>query len=217
AGSSSSRRWKRRSSSTAFDMTCPQINIPALSTHRATRTWKDSDSIRFRYLRSRSMESGSRSRCSWCTDKIQRSFSQYRFSAEETRPIQLELRPLIGFRDYHALTHENDALERSVHLHDEKLASVQPYPDHPVLYFAHDANDLNTQGYWYKNFDYALERERGLDFVEDLFNPLTFRFEMAGRDTATVITSTEILDVRSAGRLRDEESKRRSEVAARAP
>src|SRR5438034_9609055 len=98
---------------------------------------------------------------------------QYRFSAEETRPIQLELRPLIGFRDYHALTHENDALERSVHLHDEKLASVQPYPDHPVLYFAHDAYDLNTQGYWYKNFDYALERERGLDFVEDLFNPLT--------------------------------------------
>src|SRR5436309_6718821 len=142
---------------------------------------------------------------------------QYRFSAEETRPIQLELRPLIAFRDYHALTHENDALERSVRLHREKLASVQPYPDHPVLYFAHDANDLYTQGYWYKNFEYALERERGLDSVEDLFNPLTFRFDMAGRDTATVIASTEILDVGSAGRLRDQESKRRSEVAARAP
>src|SRR5438128_2104700 len=142
---------------------------------------------------------------------------QYRFSAEETRPIQLELRPLIAFRDYHALTHENDALERSVRLNREKLASVQPYPDHPVLYFAHDANDLYTQGYWYKNFEYALERERGLDSVEDLFNPLTFRFDMAGRDTATVIASTEILDVGSAGRLRDQESKRRSEVAARAP
>jgi len=142
---------------------------------------------------------------------------QYRFSAEETRPIQLELRPLIAFRDYHALTHENDALERSVRLHREKLASVQPYPDHPVLYFAHDANDLNTQGYWYKNFEYALERERELDSVEDLFNPLTFRFDMAGRDTATVIASTEILDVGSASRLRDQESKRRSEVAARAP
>src|SRR5437867_1666924 len=113
--------------------------------------------------------------------------------------------------------HENVALNRSVRLYHEKLASVQPYPDHPVLYFAHDANDLYTQGYWYKNFEYALERERGLDAVEDLFNPLTFRFDMAGCDTATVIASTEILDVGSAGRLRDQESKRRSEVAARAP
>src|SRR5439155_731162 len=76
---------------------------------------------------------------------------------------------------------------------------------------------VHPQDYWYKNFEYALERERELDSVEDLFNPLTFRFDMAGRDTATVIASTEILDVGSAGRLRDQESKRRSEVAARAP
>src|SRR6266516_4320734 len=142
---------------------------------------------------------------------------QYRVREQGPRAVQLELRPLIAFRDYHALTHENGALDRTVHFHHEKLASVRPYSEHPSLYFAHDAEEVNSQGYWYKNFEYALERERGLDSVEDLFNPLTFRFDMAGRDTATVIASTEILDVGSAGRLRDQESKRRSEVAARAP
>ena len=36
---------------------------------------------------------------------------QYRIRNEETGSVQLELRPLIAFRDYHALTHENRDLD----------------------------------------------------------------------------------------------------------
>src|SRR5262249_35756190 len=117
---------------------------------------------------------------------------QYRVRERGTRSIQLELRPLVAFRDYHALTHENGTLDQSVRLHDDKLASVRPYSDHPTLYFAHGADKVVTQGYWYKNFEYALERERGLDYIEDLFNPLTLSFDFSARQTVTLIASTEI-------------------------
>src|SRR5882672_2229864 len=39
---------------------------------------------------------------------------------------QLELRPLIAFRDYHSLTHENSALNPEVQ-REANLISVQPY------------------------------------------------------------------------------------------
>src|SRR5437762_10040999 len=47
----------------------------------------------------------------------------YRIRGQGTRSVQLELRPLAAFRDYHSLAHENIALDRTVHLHHEKLAS----------------------------------------------------------------------------------------------
>ena len=139
---------------------------------------------------------------------------QYRVREQGTRSVQLELRPLIAFRDYHALTHENGVLDRTVHFHHEKVASVRPYSDHPILYFAHDAEEVNSQGYWYKNFEYALERERGLDSVEDLFNPMTLLFDVSARGNATLIASTEILDVASADMLRQQEMDRRSRIVS---
>src|SRR5215467_3792812 len=141
---------------------------------------------------------------------------QYRFHGTRKRTIHLELRPLIAFRDYHVLTHENGALNSYVQSHHSKLLSVRPYSDHPDLYFAHDADELNAQGYWYRNFEYAVERERGLDCNEDLFNPFMLRFDMNGQNTATLIASTEIRDASSAGMFRTQELNRRSQVVRQA-
>src|SRR6266705_3569768 len=142
---------------------------------------------------------------------------QYRVLSDKTRPVHLELRPLIAFRDYHALTHENGCLDGSVHVHHEKLTSVRPYSDQPNLYFAHNAGELNSEGYWYKNFEYALERERGLDSVEDLYNPLTLRYDLKDRETVTLIASTEILDVEIGETLRQRELERRSQIVSDLP
>ena len=109
---------------------------------------------------------------------------------------------MIAFRDYHALTHENGSLDSHVHIHHEKLVSVRPYVDRPPLYFAHDADEVDSQGYWYRNFEYTVERERGLDCIEDLFNPFTMHFNLQARNTAAIIASPEIMDVGSAETLR---------------
>jgi predicted glycogen debranching enzyme len=139
---------------------------------------------------------------------------QYRLRGHETHEVHLELRPLIAFRDYHSLTHENGALDSRVHVENRGLVYVRPYPDHRALYLAHDADEVISQGCWYRNFQYVVERERGLDDAEDLFNPLTFRFDLSARNSATIIASTEILEAGSAESLRFRELERRSQIVS---
>jgi predicted glycogen debranching enzyme len=129
---------------------------------------------------------------------------------------QLELRPLIAFRDYHATTHENAALNPQIQ-NENKLVSVQPYLGLPRLYFAHNAEAAATEGYWYRNFLYRIERERGLDATEDLFNPLVLRWTLTQQQPAFVIASTEPQDIRNAAGSRAKELTRRKAVEASAP
>ena len=104
--------------------------------------------------------------------------------------ILLEVRPLIAFRDYHSTTHENGALNPNVETQDG-LATVKPYSDLPALHFAHDAAQIDVNGFWYRNFQYAVEQERGLDFSEDLFSPCAFTFDLTKSPQASIIASTQ--------------------------
>jgi len=127
--------------------------------------------------------------------------------------LRLELAPLIAFRDYHATTQENPALDAAVRK-ERGLASVAPYAGLPELYFGHDAGELSVTGYWYRNFHYRAERERGLDFAEDLFNPFVLKFDLGQRARATVIASTQPRDASQAGELRGAEIERRKKIVA---
>ncbi|HSR07336.1 MAG TPA: amylo-alpha-1,6-glucosidase [Bryobacteraceae bacterium] len=129
---------------------------------------------------------------------------------------ELELRPLIAFRDYHSTTHKNDALNPALDTQDG-LVSITAYSGLPPLYFAHNAQELITDGRWYMNFEYRIERERGLDFEEDLYQPFTLRFQLSRRNAAAVIASTQPHDAKSAAVLRDRERRRREAVAAAPP
>jgi len=135
---------------------------------------------------------------------------------ERPKKLWLELRPLIAFRDYHSTTHENGALNPAVEEHPG-LASVAPYQVLPTLYLGHNAAELRKTGDWYRNFEYAVERERGLDFSEDLFTPLVLRFDLRLRRQASVIASTEPHDVAQVAEYRLAEITRRRSVAVSAP
>src|SRR5882724_9099910 len=97
--------------------------------------------------------------------------------AESPKGLSLEIRPLIAFRDYHSMTHENGGLNAAVE-ENPGLAAVTPYEGLPTLYLANNASQVQKTGNWYRNFEYDVERERGLDFAEDLFNPLALRFDL---------------------------------------
>lgn len=138
-------------------------------------------------------------------------------SAHAERRFQLELRPLIAFRDYHSTTHENGALNPHVQM-EGGVASVAPYPDLPPLYLAHAADEIDAQGYWYRNFNYERERERGLDFAEDLFSPFSMRLELREGKRLSLIASTQKRCVACDGeRFRREEIERRAKLIARSP
>ncbi|MBV8856454.1 MAG: glycogen debranching enzyme family protein [Acidobacteria bacterium] len=130
--------------------------------------------------------------------------------------VRLEVRPLIAFRDYHALTHENGALDSRVRV-EEGLLTVAPYEGLPPLHFAHEGGEVEAAGYWYRNFIYAEEQARGLDYREDLFSPFALTFDLNGRGEVSVIASTERRDAARAGELIRAEVARRERVLQSAP
>src|SRR5262249_55036288 len=101
--------------------------------------------------------------------------------------------------------------------HQPNLASVALYPGLPRLYFAHDAVTLEDEGHWYRNFIYRVERERGLDYKEDLFSPFALHFSFDGKKEASLIASTQARDVRQATACLAQEPWRRAAIVARAP
>src|SRR5262249_15766142 len=61
--------------------------------------------------------------------------------------LQLEIRPLIAFRDSHSLTHENGALDSTLQ-QEPGMVSIRPYDGVPRLYLAHNASRVKSHGDW---------------------------------------------------------------------
>src|SRR6266496_2682204 len=128
-------------------------------------------------------------------------------------PIKLEIRPLIAFRDYHSTTHENGALKSDVSTKDG-VTTVKPYDDLPAIHFAHDTREVDTKGFWYRNFQYSVEQQRGLDFAEDLFSPFALTFDLSSNAQARIIAATEQHDIHDTDTYRQAEITRRLQVSA---
>ncbi len=125
----------------------------------------------------------------------------------------IELRPLLAFRDHHHIRREDADFGRHYEV-EEHLVSIEPYAEMPRLYLAHNASETEHQGYWYHDFEYAIEQERGFDYREDLFQPFSMRFDLSTE--ATVIASTEPRQVDDVSGLEKSEMKRRAALVAEA-
>lgn len=128
----------------------------------------------------------------------------------KAKSVTLVLRPLIAFRDYHALTRQNAAINQSVGLADG-LAIVEPYDGLPVMYLAHNSKTVEEQGAWFLNFQYRAEQQRGLDCIEDLFAPCAFHFDLLAGD-ARLIASTIRRDAEETQSLYDSELGRQNRL-----
>jgi predicted glycogen debranching enzyme len=102
----------------------------------------------------------------------------------------LELRPLIAFRDYHALQHANDAIRFANASFKDGVFRARPYDGAPELFLQVPNASFAAKPDWYFRFEYARELERGLDAREDLFCYGAFRRQLAKGDRFGVIVST---------------------------
>jgi predicted glycogen debranching enzyme len=135
------------------------------------------------------------------------------FSYEGTQPAWLELRPLLAYRDHHALQHENDAIRPDAERRGEDLV-FEPYAGCPLLYLRMPGAEWEPAPDWYRNFEYERERERGLDFKEDLFAPGRLRRRLAPGETVVVLASSEPLPpAQDLVALVSEERRRQRELA----
>jgi len=141
---------------------------------------------------------------------------EYRvLNAPRESALRLEIRPLMAFRDYDNLTHENGALDPTLQ-QEPGMISLRPYDGVPRLYLAHNASRVEAHSDWYRQFFYAIEAERGLDTSEDLFNPAIFSFDLSQTQQATIIASTEPQQAANAGGFRKAQVARREQILSSA-
>ena len=132
-------------------------------------------------------------------------------------PITLELRPLIAYRDFHALQHANDAIRFADASFKAGVFRARPYDHAPELFMQVDQSSFAAAPDWYFRFEYANEAERGLDAHEDLFCYGAFRRELQSGDRFGVIVSTGDVTGRDPLALVDAEVARRKAIADKTP
>lgn len=102
----------------------------------------------------------------------------------------LELLPLLSVRGYHSIMHGNNDAHWDASFENDifKTTLYNTTPDIfikvPDAKYEHNPN-------WFYNFNYSIEKYRGLDFVEDLFNHGKFLVELKKGDALGIVISTE--------------------------
>ncbi|MEO8649939.1 MAG: amylo-alpha-1,6-glucosidase, partial [Acidobacteriota bacterium] len=123
--------------------------------------------------------------------------------------VFLEVRPLLSCVDYHHLQHEDPNFSGGFESRGD-VVRMRPYANEPEIFFTHSPGVVRKTGYWYRNFEYAIEQERGFDCHEDLFQPFSLTFDMA--KPASVVISTHETDHVNAAKLEAQEVKRRESI-----
>ena len=123
------------------------------------------------------------------------------------QPVQLMVRPLLSGRDYHALHHENPSFEFGAEVTGARVL-WRPYPGVPAISAVSDGSYRHEPA-WYRDFQYDAERERGLDFTEDLASPGLFTWTLNGSEATLILSAGEASPDLDAGWLLDAEARRR--------
>ncbi|MEO5859409.1 MAG: amylo-alpha-1,6-glucosidase [Pyrinomonadaceae bacterium] len=124
--------------------------------------------------------------------------------------ISMTLRPLLSFVDYHHLQHQTPEFNGEFSEGDGRI-QMRPYAEMPTLYSDHNGVAVAATGYWYNNFEYAIEKERGFDFREDLFQPFEITFDLK-KPAAVVFATEDDFTASDAPGLEKQEIKRRKNL-----
>lgn len=127
----------------------------------------------------------------------------------------LELLPLIAARGYHSLQHSYNNIFWDVQFEDGVFKN-QPYGSAPNIFISVPNSTYKHHPSWFYKFNYAVEKYRGLDFEEDLFNHGTIAVELKEGDKLGIIISTENPINKNAEELFEKEKQRKINVLKKA-
>jgi predicted glycogen debranching enzyme len=109
---------------------------------------------------------------------------------QTTQPCRLNIRPLLSFRDYHSVAHQNTAASATAESAGGRVFYA-PYPGAPALRLLHNGTTYKPGFAWFLNNEYLRELERGLDFREDLFSPGSLDFELQPERPSWLLASVD--------------------------
>ncbi|PYM95928.1 MAG: glycogen debranching protein [Candidatus Rokuibacteriota bacterium] len=125
----------------------------------------------------------------WMEQGANTTYVRYRVRRAHAA-LTLQLRVLVDYRDYHG-TSRGDGWRMDVAPVAHGLRVVAFDGARPLLLLA-DRGDATIAHTWYRGFDLAAERARGLDAVEDHLHAATFRASLAPGETLTLVLSAEV-------------------------
>ncbi len=113
------------------------------------------------------------------------------YLTEAPGAITLRIDPFVTYRDYHQQTQGSLDWHISTERADGGYNVQVGGAPNPIRIFAWPETHAVETGLWYWKHLHRRERERGLDFLEDLYTPLRFPIRMEPGSYATLVFSAE--------------------------
>ncbi len=148
----------------------------------------------------------------WMSYGENTTFVQYTL-LESASPVDLELKVLVNYRDFHSATHAGDWRMRVDPV--ENGVGVAAFEGAVPFYVRCAQATCEPRHIWYRDFYFSIEQERGLDDREDQLFAALFLARIENDQTLTIVLSTErdvILD--GAAGLKKETARERDILAA---
>lgn len=115
-------------------------------------------------------------------------------------PTTLRLRPFLAYRNRHQLSKANLFVNTSYDVIENGIAS-NLYKDFPTLNMQlNRKNTFESNPDWYYNIEYMEEKERGYDYLEDLYTP--GYFELPIKKGESVVFSASLKEEKAGGLLK---------------
>ncbi len=124
----------------------------------------------------------------WMQQGANTTYVQYTL-LEGSAPIEIDLKALVNYRDFHASTHAGDWKMRVDPV--EHGARVVAFEGAVPFYLKSAEAACETRHEWYRDCFLAAERERGLDDREDHLFAALFRTKLRAGESLTIVATTE--------------------------
>lgn len=124
----------------------------------------------------------------WMQSGANTTYIQYSL-LRGTAPVDLTLKALVNYRDYHSITLSQDwhmTVEPT-----EQGVMVVAVPEAVPFYLSSDLAQIMPKHDWYKGFDLAVERYRGLSDRENHLHAATLTASLEVGQSLTIVASTE--------------------------
>lgn len=126
----------------------------------------------------------------------------------------MKVRPLLAMTDHHHIRHETSSFRGELSI-SPGVVSMHPVEEFPALFFAHNGRSVEPTGFWYRNFDLSIEKERGFEHYEDLFQPFELTFGL-GSGADLIVATDRAIDAAASSDLEKAEQKRRKSIIKKA-
>ena len=140
---------------------------------------------------------------------------RWKLIGKKRASVVLRVRPKLTGRDYHATHHENRSLSTEASI-GSGMVVWQLYPDVPPVRAFH-AGSYRHEPNWYRQIQFPVERQRGLDSEEDWWSPGEFTFDLEARSARILAFTSETTDRLDIAALAKCEKSRRDSIRKAAP